>query len=96
MELCGILSGTKSYGAERLIISRRNNLLTGADKKEIVNYLEDNSWRDEIDEFASAIVENQPITTGTIKDALETMKLVYRIYAADTEWSDSYDIPPVG
>ncbi len=95
LELQGILSGTKSYGAEKLTIGRRNNLLTGADREETINYLEDNSWRDEIDEFASVIVDGKPVVTGTIQDALETMKLVYRIYAADPEWSLKYSIPPV-
>ncbi len=92
LELYGILSGTKSYGEEKLVIGRRNGLNTGSDREEIITYLSDNSWRDEINEFADAIVNKKSITSGTVEDALETMKLVYRIYWADSGWRASFDI----
>lgn len=92
LELHGILSGTKSYGEERLVIGKRNSLETGIDREEVITYLEDNSWRDEIDEFADAIVKQMPIKFGTVEDALATMKLVYRIYWADPEWREKYNI----
>ena len=93
IELQGILSGTKSYGEEKLVIGRRNNnSSTGTEREETVTYLEDNSWRDEVNEFAGAIVNNSPILSGTVEDAYATMELVYRIYSADSEWSKSYNI----
>jgi predicted dehydrogenase len=92
LEMQGILSGTKSYGEEKLIIGRRNNASTGADREEIVTYLEDNSWRDEINEFADAIVNDGSILSGTGEDAYQTMKVVYAIYQADPEWRAKYNL----
>ena len=83
---------SKSYGEEKLIIGKRNGLETGTDREEVITYLEDNSWKDEIDEFAEAIVENKIITNGSVEDALETMRLVYKIYWADEKWRYEYNI----
>lgn len=92
IELQGILSSSKSYGEEKLIIGRRQECETGTAKEKIVTYLEDNSWRDEINEFADAIVNNKPIKSGSSAEALATMKLVYRIYYADSEWRRRFKI----
>ena len=43
-------------------------------------------------EFADAIVNDLPITSGTSKDALETMKLVFTIYYNDQQWRDQFNI----
>jgi len=93
LELHGILTGTKSYGEEKLIVGRRSEAGTGTARKEEFTYLEDNSWRDEIYEFADAIANNGVIGCGNSSDALTAMKLVYRIYWADPEWRDAYQIP---
>jgi len=93
LELRGILSGSKSYGGERLAIGRRcESSAVGTLQEEILSYLEDNSWRDEIHEFANAINNGKTIRSGGSKDALETMKLVYRIYHADDQWRQAYSI----
>ena len=92
LELQGILSGSKSYGQENLIIGRRNESDTGASREETVTYLEDNSWGDEINEFAEAVVNGEPIQCGSSRDALDTMRLVYRIYHADPEWKKKFKI----
>ena len=93
LELCGILSGSKSYGQEELIIGRRNESATGTQQEEVITYLNDNSWKDEIDEFARAVIHADPILHGNSRDALETMKLVFRIYYADAEWRAIFNIP---
>ena len=93
LELRGILSGSKSYGEEKLIIGRRNESDAGTAKEEVITYLEDNSWRDEINEFADAILNNGRVKHGDSSDALATMKLVNRIYWADPEWREKYSIP---
>jgi predicted dehydrogenase len=90
--LSGILSGSKSYGQETLTIFPQDLESGGNPKIEMVNYLEDNSWRDEINEFAISIHENLPVLTGSSLDAYETMKLVYRIYFEDTEWRKKHNI----
>jgi len=92
LELQGILSGSKSYGEEKLVIGRRNNSPTGTHREEIVTYLDDNSWRDEINEFAKAIVNNEDILSGTAEDAYETMKTVYAIYQADPVWRSQFNL----
>ena len=87
LELTGILSGTKSYGSENLsIIERVNNDPTGSQNKIEKNYLYDNSWKEEIDEFAECIVNNQPVENGTSEDALKVMEMIFDIYKADKTW----------
>ena len=95
LELRGILTGTRSYGEEKLVIGKRNGLgsLTGADQEEITTYLIDHSWSDEINEFAEVIVNGGSIQSGSVEDALNTMKLVYQIYWADSTWREANNIP---
>lgn len=90
--LSGILSGTKSYGQETLKIVYRGNQDNGNPKEQITNYIEDNSWRDEINEFADAIIQNRSIELGNSTDALRSMELVYEIYGADEEWQKKIDV----
>jgi len=87
LELTGILSGTKSYGAEKLtIIEKVDDEPTGAQNKITKNYLYDNSWKDEVNEFADCIVIDKPINDGTSEDALKVMEMVFNIYKADKTW----------
>ena len=81
LELRGILSGTRSYGEEKLVIGKRNGLesLTGANREEITIYLKDHSWSDEINELAEVIVNGGSIQSGSVEDALNTMKLAKKI-----------------
>ncbi|MBD3307633.1 gfo/Idh/MocA family oxidoreductase, partial [candidate division KSB3 bacterium] len=92
LELQGILTSSQSYGQESLIIGRRDESDYGTLRYETLRYLQDNSWREEIDEFAAAIIKGGRITNGSSLEALETMKLVYRIYYADSEWREKYGI----
>jgi predicted dehydrogenase len=92
--LSGILSGSKSYGAETLTVVYANPDHDNGDPREqSTRYNEDPSWYAEIDEFAKCIVDERQITNCTSKDALETMKLVYRIYYSDPVWRQAYNIP---
>jgi predicted dehydrogenase len=88
--LSGILSGSKSYGQETLTVAWASQGDRGDPRERTTSYTEDNSWRDEIDEFAAAIVADRPIVNGTPEDALRTMQLVYRIYCADPAWRDEF------
>jgi len=93
LELSGILSGSKSYGEEKLkIIPRKINSIMGSLHENTISYLEDRSWKTEIDEFAKLIVQDKPVENGKSSDALEVMKMVYRIYYADPLWRDKYKI----
>ena len=85
--LSGILSGTKSYGQERLTVIHRHDEDNGNPSEQTTNYVRDHSWRDEVFEFATSIVNDQPITVGNSNDALKTMELVYKIYSSDDKWN---------
>ena len=84
--LSGILSGSKSYGAETLTVARLGEDDMGDPLEQTTRYNTDPSWRAEIDEFANAIRKNGAIIHGSADDAYRTMELVYRIYCADPEW----------
>ena len=91
LELTGILSGTKSYGSENLtIIEKVNDDPTGSQNKKIMNYLYDNSWKDEIDDFSNSIINNKPVLDGTSEDALKVMQMIFEIYKADKSWWEHY------
>ncbi len=88
--LSGILSGSKSYGTETLTVARAAEDDRGDPREQTTSYNQDNSWRDEIAEFADAILSGTPITNGSSADALKTMQLVYRIYCADPLWRERW------
>jgi predicted dehydrogenase len=93
IELHGILSGSKSYGEEKIVIGKRDEISdNGQMESKTIKFLQDNSWKDEILEFADAVIHDTPIVSGTSKDALETMKLVFKIYYNDIEWRDQFNI----
>lgn len=93
LELTGILSGSKSYGEEKLrVVPRNDGVATGSFTETTNSYLEDNSWKQEIDEFADIIINDKEVTNGNSRDALEVMKLVYKIYCSDKQWKDKFQI----
>ena len=92
--LGGILSGTKSYGAETLTVVQADpDNDCGDPREQTTRYNYDPSWDEEIRVFADCVRNDRPIPSGTSEDAMETMKLVFRIYHADPEWCDAYNIP---
>lgn len=93
LELRGILSGTKSYGQERLLVGRREESTTGSSSEQIITYLSDPSWADEVAELATAVDGCGTVNDGTSADALAVMKLVNRIYWEDADWRTAYNIP---
>ncbi len=90
--LSGILSGSKSYGAETMKVTRRSKGDVSDPTEEVREYDEDPSWSDEIDEFAQAILADGEILYGTSEDASRTMQLVYRIYCADPAWKAQWNL----
>ena len=91
LTLSGILSGSKSYGAETLTVAWAGDD-RGDPPEKTTRYNADNSWRDEIEDFVDAILGDKPITVGSSEDAFQTMELVYRIYCADPEWRDRWQL----
>ena len=93
IELSGILSGSKSYGEEKIVFGNRDDESdNGQMESTTIKFLQDNSWKDEIFEFADAIINKKSIESGSSNDALETMKLVFNIYYSDIEWRNKYNI----
>jgi len=91
--LSGILSGSKSYGSETLtVVTSDPDNDFGDPKEQITRYNKDPSWYEEINEFSRFILEKKPVTISNTNDALETMKLVYKIYHADPLWRRKYSI----
>jgi predicted dehydrogenase len=95
--LAGILTNSKSYGAETITVVHAEEGDQGDPREVTTRYNRDNSWREEIDKFAEAILDDLPVRSGSPEEALRTMELVYRIYSADAEWAATYGIeePPV-
>jgi predicted dehydrogenase len=92
--LGGILSGTKSYGAETLTVVRADpDNDRGDPREQTTRYNRDPSWDEEIRTFADCIRNDRPIPSGTSDDAIRTMELVFRIYHADPGWRNTHNIP---
>jgi len=93
LELSGILSGSKSYGDERLkIIPKKDGSSVGSFLEINNSYLDDSSWRSEIDEFADIIISDEVVENGNSADALKVMELVYKIYCADSKWQEAFNM----
>lgn len=90
--LAGILSGSRSYGAEMLTLVFASEDDNGDPKEVTTRYNVDSSWRDEIAEFAAAIRTERPIENGSSLEALKTMHLIYRIYCADKDWAARFNL----
>lgn len=91
--LSGILSGSKSYGAEtlKIVYSDPDNDM-GDPKEHIIHYNKDPSWDREIECFCDAILNNKTIGKSTCQDAFQAMKLVYQIYFSDPVWRNRFNI----
>jgi predicted dehydrogenase len=96
LKLYGILSGSMSYGRESLIIGYRQfedeTKDFGSPREEIMYFDRDNSWKEELDDFAKCILENKPIEMGSSIDALRSMEMVYSVYKADKAWSMKWQL----
>ncbi len=86
MILSGLLTGSKSYGRETLIIAKRNFKDAGKPNEEEIYFDEDRSWYFEMQDFYDSLIKNKPIIQGTISDAINAMELVEKIYNADPVW----------
>ncbi len=92
--LGGILTGTKSYGAETLTVVQADPDNDKGDPRETVTrYNRDPSWDAEIKAFAECILQDLPVSQGSSDDALRTMRLVFQIYYADPIWRRNFCIP---
>lgn len=92
--LSGFLTGSRTYGREALVVGRRDwadpDGARGNPREERYYFDEDRSWEREIDDFARAVMDGTPVSSGGSLDALKAMELVARVYGDDahevTEW----------
>ncbi|MBF0353754.1 MAG: Gfo/Idh/MocA family oxidoreductase [Alphaproteobacteria bacterium] len=94
--LSGILSGSKSYGAETLTVLWADPQDDSGDPREqTTHYRKDPSWADEVAEFADAVLRGGKVEAGSSQDAWNTMQLVYRIYCADSDWQARWNLSDI-
>lgn len=90
--LSGLLTGTRSYGAETITIIHKSEQDSGMPMEISKRYTTDPSWEREIEEFSRAIIYKEKLRNGSSKEALRTMELVYKIYCADRKWKSIYNL----
>lgn len=80
----GLLSKSGSYGREQLTVGRRQfedeAEAVGNPAEEVTYFDRDLSWDLEVAEFVRCIVEDEPVTVSSSKDALAVMDLIARAY----------------
>ena len=77
--LSGILSSTKSYGKQLIILKKLKNSI----KKKYFTFKNDNSWKNEIKDFAKLIKNNNKVKIGSSLQALNAMEVIEKIYKSD-------------
>jgi len=90
--LSGILSGSKSYGAETITVAYKSANDAGDPREITTRYNQENSWRDEVADFYHCVANGLPVIEGSSLEAFKSMHLVYRIYCADAEWRQRYGL----
>jgi predicted dehydrogenase len=93
--LSGILSGSKSYGAEKITVIHAAEDDRGDPCEQTTKYNHDPSWADEVSVFVEAVLTDRSILAGSSVEAFKTMELVYRIYCADSEWKQQFNLKGV-
>lgn len=86
MVLNGIITSSMSYGEEVLSIAKNRSTAPAATWKDEVKtqYINNNSWRYEMEQFFKAIHDNTPIKIGNSEDALRLMTVIDNIYSQKT------------
>ena len=86
--LDGILSTTRSYAPETLIVGKQGfkNIKKSMGKPREIKMVfeQDESWDIELSEFLNAIKYNKKIKNGNSNDALKVMSLMEEIYTKST------------
>jgi predicted dehydrogenase len=92
INLAGILTSTRSYGAETITVIYPTEGEQGDPREQTTRYNRDSSWHDEVFDFATHLIEGREAEHGSSLEALKTMELVYRIYCADPEWAARFGL----
>jgi predicted dehydrogenase len=87
MILSGLMTSSRSYGRETLIIARRQFEDAGNPGEEEIFYDNDRSFEIEMADFRNCVVNDVQVTNGSIEDAVRVMDLIDRMYHADDQWN---------
>ena len=82
MVLNGLITSSMSYGEETLSIAKNRSTAPAATWKDEVKtqYLNNNSWRYEMEYFFNAVNNDTPIKIGNSEDALKLMTIIDKVY----------------
>jgi predicted dehydrogenase len=83
MVLNGLITSSGSYGEEMLTIAKNRSAAPAATWRDEVKtqYLNNNSWRYEMEHFLNAIKTDMPVSIGNSSDALRLMTIIDSIYS---------------
>ena len=81
INLNGILSGSKTYGKERIEVLEKYKKNKYIKKK--YYFKKDRSWKEEVDEFADIVKNGYTVKVGNYSDALNVMYMINQIYNND-------------
>ena len=87
ISLTGILSGSKTYGQEKIEIQPK---FSKKKKSKIMKFKNDLSWEREIKEYINCYKFNKKIRNGTIQDSINVMKMIDNIYKSDAVWRKKF------
>jgi predicted dehydrogenase len=88
--LTGILSSTRSYGAETITVATSTPDLLGEPNEVTTRFSSDTSWQEETSDFLHSVHSGINPTSSSSQHALKTMEVVYAIYDADPVWFAKY------
>ena len=82
MVLNGLITSTMTYGEETLSIAKNRSSAPAATWKDEVKtqYIDDNSWRYEIEHFINSVNNGAPVSNGSSADALKLMRIIDKVY----------------
>ena len=82
MVLNGLITSTMSYGEETLSVARNRSTAPAATWKDevITKYVNNNSWRYEMDHFFKCVDDHSPVVYGSSTDALKLMTIIDKVY----------------
>ncbi len=82
MVLNGLITSSMSYGEETLSIAKNRSTAPAATWKDetVTKYVDNNSWRYEMDHFFDSINTGKPVTIGNSDDAYKLMRIIDKVY----------------
>ena len=84
INLDGILSDSRSYAPETLVLAKREfediTFAMGKPAENVIWFENDDSWKLELEEFITALQSGKPVVNGTSQDAFNVLSLVENIY----------------